>query len=211
VQASQEEDVMTNASTGSGPGRLTATRLLLAVVAVSAAGAAAIAQDDDGRQVFSAFAVSTGGPRSSPIAEQVIIGIDRWTTTSQQRQLADALKEQGAEGLLDELQDLPDVGYIRTPDSLGYRLHYAAQEPLPDGGRRIVLATARPISFWERWRSARTLDYPFTVVELQLGADGTGEGKLSMAAKVIAFNGRMILENWAVAPVQLNKVQRQSE
>jgi hypothetical protein len=62
-------------------------------------------------------------------------------------------------------------------------LHYAAQDPLPDGGRRIVLATDRPIRFWEAWHQSRTLDYPFTVIELRMDSDGTGEGKLALASR----------------------------
>ena len=38
---------------------------------------------------------------------------------------------------------------IRTPDSLAYDLRYAHQSPGDEGGRRIVIATDRPVNFWE--------------------------------------------------------------
>ena len=144
------------------------------------------------------------------LAETVTITIDAWTTPQQCEKLATALAERGPDALLDELRDLDRVGSIRTPDSLGYPLHYAAQDPLPDGGRRIVLATDRPIRFWETWQQARTLDYPFTVIELRMNSHGEGEGKLALATRVIPLDGRIILENWSVAPIQLNQVRRES-
>jgi hypothetical protein len=179
------------------------------ILALAASGRVAIAHDDH-RLVFTAFAVSTGGPRTAPVAETVTITIEQWTTPEQCEKLSTALEEGGADALLDELRDMDDVGSIRTPDSLAYPLHYAAQDPLPDGGRRIVLATDRPIRFWETWHQARTLDYPFTVIELRMDPDGTGEGKLALATRVIPVDGRIILENWSVSPIQLNQVRRES-
>jgi hypothetical protein len=156
---------------------------------------------------FTAFAVSPGGPRTRPVAEQVILSINRWTTADQRQTLVDTLRERGADALLERLREMPEVGYIRTPDSLGYPLRYADEQPLPDGGRRIVLATDRPIRFWETWTSARTLDYPFTLIELQLDEHGRGEGKLSFATRIVPLDGRILLENWSATPVQLNNVR----
>lgn len=34
---------------------------------------------------------------------------------------------------------------------------------LEDGGRDVVIATDRPIGFWEATARPRTIDYPFTV------------------------------------------------
>ena len=51
------------------------------------------------------------------------------------------LKEKGPEKLLDALTDIPRVGYIRTPDSLGYDLRFAYREPGEDGGEDITVIT----------------------------------------------------------------------
>jgi hypothetical protein len=159
--------------------------------------------------VFTAFAVSTGGPRSSSVAEQVTFTVERWSTAGQRQALSDALKENGPEGLLEALRKQPVVGNLRTPDSLGYPVHYADEQPLPDGGRRVVLATDRPVQMWETWQSSRTLDYPFTIVEFRVDGEGKGEGKLSRAAKVVQVGDRIVLEDWDVTPVQLNNVRAQ--
>jgi len=92
-------------------------------------------------------------------------------------------KEKGADALLDALRDTKRVGYIRTPDSLAYDLRYARQMPGEDGDRRIVLATDRPIGFWEASRRPRSIDYPFTLIELRMDGSGEGVGKLSVATK----------------------------
>lgn len=178
---------------------------LAAVVMLAAAPVTA--RQKSARETFTAFAVSTGGARSGPVANQVVFTVERWSSNAQRQRLADALREKGATGLLDAMQDLPEVGRMRTPNDIGYALRYADQQPLPEGGRRVVLATDRPIQFWETWNAARTLDYPFTLVELQLDKEGRGTGKLSLAVKVIAKNGRVVLENWDSAPVNLNEVR----
>ena len=63
---------------------------------------------------------------------------------------------------------MPKAGYIRTPQTLAWDLRYAHQNPLDEGGRRIVVATDRPIGFREARNQPRTMDYPFTIVEIRL-------------------------------------------
>lgn len=188
-------------------GPVGAALLVAAALSTAAPLSTRVTAQSGGPETFTAFAVSTGGPRSSAVAEQVNITVERWTTESQRQQLTEVLKERGPDALLEALRDQPEVGHLRSPDSLGYPLRYADQQPLPDGGRRIVLATDRPIGFWETWQSSRTLEYPFTVIELHMNGDGAGEGKISLATKVIPVRDRILLENWAVTPVQLTNVQ----
>jgi hypothetical protein len=62
---------------------------------------------------------------------------------------------------------------------LGWTLHYAWNVPDGDGGQRIVLATDRYVSMWEAQNNPRTMDYPFTLVEIRLDKSGEGVGKAS--------------------------------
>jgi hypothetical protein len=156
---------------------------------------------------FTAFAINLGGPRTTAGTAQVDITISRWSTESERDRLIESLKK-GQDQLLDTLRDLQPVGSIRTATSLAYDLHYANETPGEDGGRRIFLATDRPIGAWEAMNRPRTIDYPFTFIELRLDGNGEGEGKLSLATRVIA-SGRIVqLENYAAQPVQLNQVRR---
>jgi hypothetical protein len=142
---------------------------------------------------------------------QIQITVNRWSTPVERATLAAALLQKGPDGLLKALQDMKPVGTIRTPDTLGYDLHYAAERPGVDGGRDIAFATDRPINFWEAVNRPRISDYPFTIVQLHMKADGTGEGKLAVAAKVTGDEdtGMIEIENYDMQPVQLVDVKAQ--
>jgi hypothetical protein len=144
-------------------------------------------------------------------AATVEIAVNRWSTDAERDKLLTTLLEQGPEKLLKVLQDLPRVGYFRTPNSVGYDLHFARKTPLPDGGERVVLATDRRIGFWEASNRPRSIDYPFTVIELHLNGDGEGEGKMSIATKITGDkeNGIITLENYGTQPVLLQSVKRE--
>lgn len=164
-------------------------------------------EEANGRLACTAFAVSTGGARSSPVASSVDIVVERWSTEPERRRLLDAMTK-SQDAMLKALQDLRRVGFIRTPGNLGWDLHYAHETPGEEGDRRIVIATDRPMSIWEAVNRPRTVDYPFTFIEMRLSRDGQGEGKLSLATQVIASrDGRSVqLENYDTQPVQLNKI-----
>ena len=175
-------------------------------VLMAAGGAAQ--NESSGREEFSAVALSAGGPRSNPVATQVDIVIERWSTEAERQRLLSALAK-GQNAMLEALRDLPRVGSIRTPGTLAWDLHYAHQMRGEDGGRRIFLATDRPVSAWEAINQPRTIDYPFTFIELRVNKSGGGEGKLSRATRVIASgDGRFVqLENWETQPVDLTQVK----
>jgi hypothetical protein len=156
-----------------------------------------------------AFAVNLSGVGRAR-ADTLDIVVTRWSTDAERAKLRDALVEKGEESLLKAVQDVkPRAGYIRTSRSLGWDIQYARETPLPDGGRRIVLATDRPISFAEARTQARSADYQFLLIEIRLGADGKGEGKMATAAK-IGYNAdthTIEIENYGREPVRLTQVE----
>jgi hypothetical protein len=174
----------------------------LAIVAAIAGGV--VAQTNGQPEEFNAVAIQNDNLGSG--ANRVIIRVERWSTEAERTRLTGALQK-GADTLLDELQDQKPVGTIRTPDSIGYDLRYAHQEPGEDGGRRIVIATDRPIGFWEARNQPRTIDYPFTVIQLEIDKNGEGRGTLSYAAKVMPRGNSIVLENFSTAPIMLRDVQ----
>ncbi len=181
--------------------------LIVAFLAFSSTSPSGAYSAANGRLACTAFAVSTGGPVSSPVATPVDIVIERWSGDAERQRLLDAMKR-GQDAMLDTLRDLRKVGFIRTPGSLGWDLHYAHTTPGEDGGRRVVIATDRPMGIWEVANRPRTFDYPFTFIEMRLGSEATGEGKLSLATQVTATpDGRFVhLENYDTQPVQLNTI-----
>src|SRR5262249_25709976 len=144
------------------------TRLLVAAAIVISASAAGVAQTNGTPERFTAMAVNMarGG------AGTVEIVVNRWSTEAEREKLMATLLAKGPEKLLDVLEERPRVGYFRTPTSIGYDVHFAHRVLLRDGGERIVLATNRRIGFWEAANRPRSIDYPFTVVELRINRDG---------------------------------------
>jgi hypothetical protein len=82
---------------------------------------------------------------------------------------------------------------------------------MEEGGEQIVIATDRPIGFWEAVQRPRTIDYPFTLIEMRIDNEGVGEGKLSLATKIVYDQRReqIVLENYSSQPVMLTKVRRE--
>ena len=142
-------------------------------------------------------------------ANVVDIEIDRWSTEAERDDLIAAFNAKGPDALLSKLQGTKRVGYMRLPNTLGYDLHYARKHPGEDGGEQIVIATDRRVGFWEARNQPRTIDYPFTLIDIRLTSAGEGEGKMSVATK-ISYNKKkhaVELENYASEPVRLTTVK----
>jgi hypothetical protein len=180
-----------------------------AVVACSAVLVASTARaQNGGKEHFTAFAVDTSNtaPRGAATTTVDIV-INRYSSDADRDRLLEAL-DQGQDALLKALQKLPVVGYLTTPGSLRYDIHFAWQRPNPDGGRNIVVVTDRYISMWEATNRPRTIDYPFTLIQLQLNKNDEGVGKASIATKITKTDNYIELENFSSEPVRLNNVHK---
>lgn len=154
-----------------------------------------------------AFAINmNNGSRAGTID----IVIERWSTPEEAAGLKATLIEQGDEKLLNTLQKIrPRCGYVRTSNSLGWDIYFARETSLPDGARKIVVATNRPVGMWEASNSGRSMDYQFSLAEVRLPATGKGQGKAIPRAN-LTFNAKtntLEIENWDVQPVRLNEVE----
>jgi hypothetical protein len=189
-------------------------RALLAPAVVSAAiGLAAALLPSTGiaqnvKEQFTGFAINmNSGPRTATVD----FTIERWSTDAEREQLLAILKESKDpnDKLLTALQKMPRVGFIRTSQSLGWDLHYAHESPLPEGGRRIVLATDRPIGFREARNQPRSFDYHFTIVEVHLDKDNRGSGKILAGTKIyVDKNNNVVLENYGQQPIRFNEIKK---
>jgi hypothetical protein len=181
--------------------------VLLGILLLTTAGgllsaAAAGAQE---KTEISAFAVNLGGAITS---SKVYITIDRWSTPEERLTLVKAFKEGGQEALLKALQAMPKVGFINVPDTLAYDLRYAYKFPRENGGTTMMIGTDRKIMKGELWDQTRSLDYPFELIQLELDAQGKGEGTFSWATNIrTSKDGSHIeLEGYANGPVMLTNV-----
>jgi hypothetical protein len=183
---------------------------LLALMPMTLSPLSGLAQETV-KEKFSGFAINlNSGPRTATVD----FTIERWSTDAERTTLLNAITTekdavQSNNTLLRLLQKMPKTGTIRTANTLAWDLHYAHQSELEDGGRRIVLATDRPINFQEARNQTRTLDYPFTIVEIHLDKDDKGTGKILAGTKIyIDKNKTLVLENWGQQPIRFNEIHK---
>jgi len=137
------------------------------------------------------------------------IVIERWSTPEEIKNFQAASTEGGDDALLRAMQKTkPRCGYVRTETSIPWDLYLASETPLPGGGRRIVVASDRPVGYWEAFNPSRLNEYKFSLAEIRLGGDGKGEGKaipyaeLSYDPDTKTFE----VENYEQLPVRLSEV-----
>ncbi len=78
------------------------------------------------------------------------------------------------------------------------------------GGFQVIAATDRPIEFAESWRSSRTLDYNVSLIILEIGENGRGEGQLMLGAEFRWNEETSTVEitNFASEPIRLTNVRQ---
>ncbi len=145
------------------------------------------------------------------------ISIERWTTDEERQSLVDVLagttlKSGGQNKLLRALEKVkPRTGFIKLPNTLGWDLRYARDNVQPDGTRQIVIATDRPVSFAATASGAESTDYPFTILEMRMGTNNKGEGRMLARSAISTKDGRLQLENYGNEPVKLSSITQQEE
>ena len=183
--------------------------VLSAIGAALALPSAGLSQTPQER--FTGFAINMN---AGPNTATVDFTIERWSTDEERTQLLTILAEeknpyQANEKLLKALEKMPKTGYIRTQRTLAWDLKYARQHKMADGGRALVLATDRPIGFREAVVQGRTMDYPFTIVEVRLNKSDVGEGKILAGTRLLVDKERnLVLENYGQQPVRFNQIRR---
>jgi hypothetical protein len=190
---------------------LPSLRVLLATAAIGAlmlTPSARLAAQNV-KESFTGFAINMNSGPSTAVLD---FTITRWSTDAERAQLLAIIKENPknpTDKLLKALQKMPKVGFIRSQKTLAWDLHYARQAPLDEGGRQIILATDRPIGFWEARNQPRSYDYPFTIVQVHLDRNDTGSGKILAGTKIyIDKKNNLVLENFAQQPVRFNEIKR---
>ena len=164
-----------------------------------------------------AFAVNMSniGPGS---AGMVDIRITRWSSEADRTRIISTMVEKGQDALVRLLEDMPSVGRLRLPNlpgpdrqgiRLGWDIRYSRVTPQPDGGHRIILALDRNMSFLELRNQPRTVDYPFTLIQIHLNKNLEGEGKLALGTRIEFDKKKKVieLENYSSEPVRLTTLK----
>jgi hypothetical protein len=162
-----------------------------------------------GREHYQALAVNLSNvDLGAPTMVDIVI--ERWSTDAEEARIVEAFQK-GQDELLKTIQKIrPRVGYVALPGETGRDLRYANKAPLEDGGWQIVILTDRRIEFREAAERPRSINYPFTLIEMHVDDEGSGEGRASVATK-ITWDGEtrtLELENYTSDPVRLPNVKR---
>lgn len=187
---------------------MTTSNGIVSVVVLTAtlAGAAISAQaPPPQKEEITAFGVNLNRGRAGVVQ----IEIDKWSPDGDREALLNAFVDKGQDEMLKELLKRPRLGFLRLPNTMGHDIHYAVQQPLPEGGRRVIVVTDRPIGFAEARNDSRSMDYPFTMIEFRFNAAGVGEGKMSTGTQIQKSKDgtHLELEMWGNTPTQFTDVK----
>ena len=186
--------------------RVTNLAVSLALGAALAVPMAVRAADKPEALRLRAFAVDLNNAARTRTLDIVI---ERWSTPEEIKNFQAASTEGGDDALLRAMQKTkPRCGYVRTETSIPWDLYLASETPLASGGRRIVVATDRPMSYWEAFNPSRLNEYKFSLAEIRLGGDGKGEGKAIPYAQMSydKDTNTFEVENYQTLPVRLTQV-----
>ena len=158
------------------------SRIVLAAVAAGWLVLPAIfAQEKPKPEQYSAVWAVTGGTRGGSTVP-IDIRITRFNTDEDIKKLADILVEGGPDRLRRAMEK-EDVGQVSPPGRIGTTL--AVARKFVKGNKTIIrVATARNLSFMELRYSGRSVDYPYTIIQLELDENGKGTGTAIAAAKI---------------------------
>jgi hypothetical protein len=174
---------------------------------VSSAGAA---QQPEGHKKTESF--TTVASNISEIAAAGLTPLDidilGWTSDAENERLMTAFSERGQAGLIEAMQKAAVAAKIRSPGSLALDFRYARQIAASGGTRRILLLADRWIGFGEAVNRTRSMDYPFTLIDMTVDSSGRGEGTLFIATKVVRTGNLLVLENFVSTPVTLADIKR---
>jgi hypothetical protein len=157
-----------------------------------------------GKETFSALADIL----PSGVTRNVTIYIDAYSSAQEAQELQATLDSGGPDALLKALEKLKPIGRIEREGTVGfYDFKLIISRPTPNG-RQIIAITDRPMGFREEARDARSTEYPFGILQLDLKDDKKGkedgEGTLIYAAQIKDLNlEKLNIENYSVDPIKL--------
>jgi hypothetical protein len=102
----------------------------------------------------------------------------------------------------------PELILVSPTGFVGNSFRFARSTPTKGGGRHIVMVTDRPMRFWEAYNSARSTQYPFGIIVLNVDSTGKGTGTLAPICK-IKFNKKneLEIEHYGQEPLRLANVR----
>ena len=189
---------------------------LLAALALSLSMPAPAQEQKRESEKFGALAYMPHGAGPAMVGAGTRMNVDLWvngyTSDSEARSMAGALREGGSAALLKVLEKAKTIGKIRLTGRAGFYDFKLIRSHQTENGRRIYAVGDRPVGFLEVYAGNRSLDYPFGILQLDLkNSKGKeeGTGALIYSAKIKVLDGNSIdIESYGIGPIQLMGVRK---
>ncbi len=177
---------------------------MLTIAALACAAVSMSAQDQPIRQNYAITVFGTSGVAAGKSVTGSVI-VEGYSSDAEAQELAGILKEKGQDGLVSAMSKLKSKGRIALTGTVGNQVEVIRQKPGPKG-RRIILVSNRQMSLPELWNAGRSTSYKFSIVVLDVDADGKGDGLVYYAVK-LKFNksGQLELEHYGQAPGRISQ------
>jgi hypothetical protein len=180
----------------------------LAVITPRSASAQARTAGKSGKEVYRGNITYIGGPRT--ITDFFTLTINSYTPENNIRRFTEILRNEGQGDFWDAL-GREKRGSIQVGAQLALDLK-AVWVTQTEEGRKISALAERWLGFGELRRGARSVDYPFTYIELWVEEDGDVEGTLFPAARVWSKGGNAIeVENFGTYPARLSNIKQRKK
>jgi hypothetical protein len=152
------------------------------------------------------FGLRRGG-RSGIGSEFFTLTVDSYTPEGEVSGILNALRNGGQDGLMKSL-GREKRGTLQIGSRVGRDVQ-AIWVTRTEEGRKISALSERWQGFGELRRGARSLDYPFTYIEIFIEEDGgAGDGSLIPAARVRSKGGNNVeIENFGIYPARLTNIK----
>jgi hypothetical protein len=157
------------------------------------------------------------------VGGRIDIAIERWSTDEERESLRRTLTDKDPFTVLAALGKVwRRVGVVQMPGAQGLgtrardrrvRNLKFAQEIKTPTGRRLILAADQHLGFGESGRKFESSQPEFTLLDIRLGPDGKGVGKLAPATK-ITYNKKtrtFDVENYGSQPVRLRDIRSENK
>jgi hypothetical protein len=159
------------------------------------------------KEVFTGTIVGIGGALGG-VSRPFTMEINGVTSDADAERFAQILRTKGQDALLKAVAK-EKKGRFAVDGHLGHDLNSVCIRETPNG-RRITALFDRWERMYELRYGTRSLDYPFTYIELFVDDSGKGDGSLIAAAKVYfdkKDQNSPSIENFGIYPARLMGVQ----
>lgn len=184
------------------------TSIYLTLATLILSGVAGVHAQRQGRTTLTGTALIYGtGLNTRTVTRSFTLHLSGVTPASEAERMFAVLESGGQEAFLREMED-KDLGRFSLGGRVGPRVNAVLVDSF-EGRQRIRVIFARWIGFGELRYGRRSVDYPFSYLEIMVDPrTGRGDGSYFQAARIRARRGSTIeIEDFGTFPSKLMGVQ----